>query len=324
MNSPFFIIGCGRSGTTLLRNILNHHSKIAIPLESLFIIDYLSIKDSIPLDTLRNLMVREYEIDEWGLKIGPDLLADCSSVKDMIIAIHNLYMEAYGKAMWGQKTPRFIRHGDLLKATFPDCSFIHVIRDPRAVVSSLIKSNVHRSNAYYASLRWLNDVNEGLKLKSKHKKDLLEIRYEDLVKNPKDTLEVVCAFIGVDYEPTILEYHKRGNQEYSAYYKKVHSMLGKSPITERIDAWRSTLSKREISLIESLCGETMKELGYAPSTKYGSPDNIYIFFLRLQRILGFIRQVSHYALTRREYIICNLRRKLKLSLLFKGVSKINY
>ena len=178
MNSPFFIIGCGRSGTTLLRNILNHHPKIAIPLESLFIIDYLSAKDSVPIDTMRSLIAREYEIEEWGMEIAPDDLAGASTAKDLIIAVHKAYMEIHGKAMWGQKTPRFIRHGDLLKATFPDCRFIHVIRDPRAVASSLIQSNVHRSNAYYATLRWLNDVREGLRLKDRYEKDLLEIRYD--------------------------------------------------------------------------------------------------------------------------------------------------
>lgn len=324
MDSPFFIVGCGRSGTTLLRNMLNHHSKIAIPLESLFIIDYLSAKDSTPADTMRSLIAREYEIEEWGMEVSPDDLAEAATARDIIIAVHKKYMETHGKVMWGQKTPRFIRHGELLKATFPDCRFIHVIRDPRAVVSSLIQSNVHRSNAYYASLRWLNDVGEGLRLKDRYGEDLLEIRYEDLVGNPKESLKAVCAFIGVDFEPSILEYHKKGDREYSAYYKKVHSMLGKSPTTGRIDAWRTSLSKREISLVESLCGETMKELGYEPSEKRRSRNGIYILFLRLQRIFGFMGQLYHYALTRRQYIFCNLRRKLKLSLPFGDILKINY
>ncbi|MBN1572762.1 MAG: sulfotransferase [Deltaproteobacteria bacterium] len=324
MISPFFIVGCGRSGTTLLRNILNRHSKIAIPLESLFVIDYLTVKDRKPLSTLKELIVREHEIGEWGLEITPNMLNDCSTPEGLIDRIHELYMEKNGKVIWGQKTPRFIRHGELLKTAYPDSRFIHVIRDPRAVVNSLINSDVHRSNAYYGSFRWNRDVNQGLSLKKRYPEDTLEVRYESLITDPEETLKGICRFIEVNFEREILDQDKTKTKEYSKFYNKINVKIGQPPDPQRLDAWRSDLSRRQISLIESLCAETMKRLGYAPSANYRSPNGIYIFYLRLQRIFGFMRQLFHYVLNRRQYIICNIRRKLKLSLLFGDIFKINY
>jgi hypothetical protein len=163
-DAPFFIVGCGRSGTTLLRTMLNQHSQLAIPLESLFIVDYLRADPTTPPQTFLKLILKEYEFHEWAIPFSAADFDGCVTAQDFIDRAHALYMQQYGKVIWGQKTPRFVRFGKLLKQHYPGAKFIHVIRDPRAVVSSLIRSNVHHSNAYFAARRWLRDTNAGLSL----------------------------------------------------------------------------------------------------------------------------------------------------------------
>lgn len=327
--SPFFIIGCGRSGTTLLRTMLNNHPDVAVPTESLFIIDYLLPNPLVPISTFRKLIVKEYELSEWGIKVHLKDIDGCSSVKDLIDKIHNLYMEKKGKRFWGQKTPRFIRYSKILKETYPGAKFVHIIRDPRAVASSLIRSNVHESNVYFAALRWFNDVNAGLKLKGLYPDDVLDIRFEDLILHPNRIFKKLCRFLAINFYPGMIEFcpekKKEKSLEYSQFYSKITEKIGQLPDSQRIEAWRSHLSPRQISVVESICWKTMKSLNYKPD--YNNQPEIsfiYLIYLKFQRIFKLVIQIFYYIRRRPGYLLCNLRRKLILSRLFKSIGKINY
>ena len=321
--SPFFIVGCGRSGTTLLRTMLNQHPQIAIPLESLFIIDYLRAKQK-PIPVLQRLMAQEYELVEWGLEVSVDDLTGCTTAKDLVDRVHELYMRQHGKTIWGQKTPRFVRYGELLRAAYPQAKFIHVVRDSRAVVSSLMRSDVHQSNAYFGAQRWVKDVKAGLALKERYPTDVLEVRYENLVSKPEAVLHEVCSFLGLHFHPAVLDYQETSAREYGGYYDKVHSNLKQAPDTSRIEAWRKHLSVKEIAVVELFCGEVMQRLGYPPDFENPTVEPWRILYLKAQRFDGIFRQAKHYLLKRPHYLTCNLRRKARLSLLFKSLSEVNY
>ena len=222
---PFFIIGCGRSGTTLLRTILNRHADIAIPLESLFIIDYLKAAASHDISFLISMLVREPEISEWGIRPQVEDFKGCQSISEVINQLHQIYLQAKGKKHWGQKTPRFVRETALLLEHFPYALFIHVVRDPRAVVSSLIHSDVHHSNAYHASLRWRMDVEKGLELEDKHPQSVMRIHYEDMVRDTESTLRKILEFLGLAYDPAILQADDSSMAEYSRFYENIHANL---------------------------------------------------------------------------------------------------
>src|SRR4030065_2808546 len=97
---PFFLVGCGRSGTSLLRGLLNAHPLLAIPLESLFIADYLRAAGRWPLERIKSLIVKEPELREWGLNISVGDLAGCEDVGQVIVRLHELYARAKGKRHW--------------------------------------------------------------------------------------------------------------------------------------------------------------------------------------------------------------------------------
>lgn len=320
---PFFIVGCGRSGTTLLRVMLDRHSEMAIPLESLFLIDYLRADGRVSVDLLRQLAVREFELSEWGLSLDDQSLAGCGNAREIIETLHKTYATQNGKNRWGQKTPRLVRYGHLLKHTWPGARFIFMVRDPRAVVASLTRSNVHQSNAFYGARRWVRDCEAGLALERSWPESVLRVRYEDLVNDPAGALEGICRFLNLPMETGMLDEQSGGGPAYGSYYDEIHARVGDAPDAQRAEAWRVELASRDVAVIESICAETMSRLDYAPSISDPTLSPAYMLQLRLQRIPGFIRQLAHYITRRRPYLICTLNRKYRLGLL-RDLADANY
>jgi hypothetical protein len=309
---PFFIVGCGRSGTTLLRTMINRHSQVAIPLESLFIVDYLRATGSLSRDRLIRMLVREFELHEWDVEISASDLSDVADAREAIERLHEIYLAKHGKKIWGQKTPRFVRHGDLLKRAWPNSKFVHVVRDARAVVSSLIRSDQHRSNAYFASRRWINDVSAGLRLEQQFPGDMLLVRYEDLVREPEQELQKVCEHLGLDYEAGIASPQGNETGEYSTWYKNAHALLDRPPDPNRIDLWRKNLTPRQLRLVEHTCGALMTQLGYEPAGNENAADTLYVSALVAERGIGFMSQVIKASRDRGGYMISVIRRKLMI------------
>lgn len=325
--TPFFIVGCARTGTTLLRTMLNHHPEVAIPLESLFIVDYLRQGDDVPIEKLKALIVAECEIKEWGLQLRAEDIAACQNVRELINRIHEIYTTAHDKEKWGQKTPRFVRYGSLFKQYYPDAKFIHVIRDPRAVTNSLIRSNIHNSNALFGAKRWLKDTTYGRQLKQQYPDDVLEIRYEDLVIAPEVTLRSVTDFLGLNFDEAMLRYHETGLQEYAkhqAYYQQTHERISKPPSPDRIEAWREKLDSPQIEVIEAICGDLMQELGYQKDFETPQLHSAIVRRLRIERGVGISKQIMNYLRRRRCQLFYSVWRKHRLGLLWGDFAQINY
>ena len=306
---PFFIVGCGRSGTTLLRSMLDNHPQVGVPLESLFIIDYL-ISQRSP-SVLRKLLPREYELAEWGLTCTPDDLSDCATAAEMIDRLHRLYLRTHGKSRWGQKTPRFVRYGELLLSTFPEARFVHMIRDPRAVARSLVRSEVHRSTVLHAAQRWVTDVSAGLDLERNHPDKVLRLRYESMVSEPEVELRRVCDFLDLEFVERMLRFHERAPDAYGSYSQHIHSGLGRPVSTDATETWREQLGAADIAMVESLCAPLMDELGYVREASDDSAGRVALKS-RLQRLPRMVAQTLHYARHRSGYLPCVARRKLVL------------
>jgi hypothetical protein len=304
-NAPFFIFGCGRSGTTLLRAMLNAHPRLAVPLESLFIVDYLQADD---VERVKDLAASEYEIQEWGLRGVKSVVDGASTPRDVVASLHDAYAEKHGKERWGQKTPRLVRYADILRESFPNAKFIHVVRDPRGVVNSLINSDVHRSNALYASRRWVRDVTAGLQAEQKH--GALRVRYEDLVEDAEETLRRVMSFLDESFDERMLRYYERPD-EYSSYYDQIHSKLTEPPDPDRITAWEDELSSRDLHVVQDMCGDVGGDLGFDMSSQE-STSQWYYAWLHGQRVFGLLGQIGQYVCRRPGYLWSFAKRKIRL------------
>lgn len=323
-NTPFFIVGCGRSGTTLLRTLLNGHPEIGVPQESLFITDYLRAGESVGLASLLRMLIREPELEEWGIHPSIEDLDGCNTAAEAIDRLHRIYLDGKGKQRWGQKTPRFVRYVELLRHHFPGARFIHLVRDPRAVVSSLISSDVHRSNALYGSKRWLNDVSAGIEAEKKYPQEFVRVRYEDLVTEVESTLHRLASFLAFTYDPAMVAAAAQGASEYSRFYAAIHANLSMPPTDRFIDKWKERLDPRQVALVESIVGERMVELGYARSPRVAGSTAAGRTGMKLERALGLVRQTIQYLRFRRSYLLHLVSRKWKLGLMRDFVRGINY
>jgi hypothetical protein len=321
MTAPFFIVGCGRSGTTLLRTVLNRHSQVCIPPESLFIVDYLRAADRVPLERLKHLILQEYELQEWEMAPKPALndIADCATIEEVIARLHLIYGK--GKPRWGQKTPRFVRQLDLLAAHFVGARFIHVVRDPRAVAASLQKSPVHQSPVKYGAQRWAHDVRNGLEFGRRAPERCLEVRYEALAADHDADVSKVCRFIGDEPEPAMYEASGADDDRYAnRYYQEVHQHVGRDVRSDRTDAWKTSLNEAEIATVEAIAGELMQELGYEPLRKGRPLPDLYS---ASDRALRSLSQAGHYLRHRTGYLPCVLSRKARLGLLDFRLAALN-
>lgn len=320
---PFFIVGCGRSGTSLLRGLLNGHPEVAIPLESLFIPDFLRKADELTTDRLRSMIVREPELREWGLQVDSSDLRDCQTVGDMVAQLHVQYAGEQGKRRWGNKTPRFVRWLDLLHLHFPEAYFIHVVRDPRAVASSLIRSDVHRSTALHAARRWQRDVAAGLEFERAAPSFSLRVRYEDLARAPGEVLAEVCQFLGLEYEPDQMG-AGLGMGEYSVFYENIHANLRTGVTDKYVSRWKDDLEEVELRIVEAICAPLMSELGYQLVGAGRAAPRGAIRSMKVRRLFNLGLQAWRYLRYRPGYLIHLLLRKWRLGLLGEFLRAANY
>lgn len=313
---PFFIVGCGRSGTSLLRTMLDHHPAVCIPPEALCLIDLLRARRA-PIDRLRRTMLADHEIRAWGVPLDPGRYDDCTSAAALIERVHELRAEQRAKPNWGHKTPRFVRHTGLLREHFPAARFVHVVRDPRAVALSFMRSPLHRSNPLYAARRWRRDAGAGRQLTDTHPERAIETRYEDLVAEPRETLARVCAFLGLDFDERTLAYHRDAADELRPSHRAIHARLAAPPDPARIHAWRDTLTPGQIRTIETIAGPLMDRFGYQRLDPEPTPRTLPAFEAaryKAQRLAGLAGQTL-YALRRRGGFLPNfVARKLRLGL----------
>ena len=259
--------GAPRSGTTVLRKLLDRHSSIRAGAETkLFVpaafnLEFLAGAYDIPLAELQAMRSAAPSqaafIDAFALRALTDA----------------------GKARWAEKTPQNIRYLDWIAGHFPRASFVHIIRDGRDVVCSMRrhpdwrwvdgawqKVLVERPTAWYAR-RWLDDTSAGMAWRDDPR--YVELRYEDLVAEPAAVLGRVCEAIGVAAEPVWLAAAAATEGPESG----AHASADDAGHTKRPDyegavsdasvgRWREDLSADERREVERLCGPRLAELGY--------------------------------------------------------------
>src|SRR4051794_20466174 len=192
--SPIFIAGCGRSGTTYLQTIVDAHPSVYLPTETLFLPEYLRDGHLVPKRLLSWLFHREPHLRAWY--DGPKLPVD--DIAQTIAAAHKHAAAQEGATIWGQKTPRFVRHIDLFRQNFPGCRWILIYRDPRATVASMLNSPVHAFSIDWACSRWNRDNQPVIDAIRNPRPDTLVICYEDLIRDFDNHLARTFGFLGLD------------------------------------------------------------------------------------------------------------------------------
>lgn len=268
---PFpFVVGCGRSGTTLVRAMLDSHPELAIPPESYFVSELAAEwapGRAFAFDDLLARLRGHDRFARWGLAI--DAVAEAGAAArpqtfaDGIRCAFAAYAREKGKPRYGDKTPRYVQDLALLAELFPEARFVHVIRDGRDVALSFLDREWGPKTVEEAARRWRKRVKAGRRAASSLEPGrYLEVRYEDLFDDPSAELERVCALVEVDPAPEMLRYFERAGEVIAGTkYPDQHSSVA-APPTKGLRDWRTAMSPADVAAFEATAGNLLEELGY--------------------------------------------------------------
>ena len=267
-SSPVFIGGLYKSGTSLLRAMLSKHSNIAGGLETFwFDLDF-SGKDlkankrnwdgtrNEPLQEHVSRLAAYYDINkETALAVAEQ----CSSGEEFIDIFMSQHARQTGKNRWVEKTPANTLHIERIFTFWPQAYFIHVVRDPRDVYSSNAFKSQEWSDPVTFSNLWIKFISAHEEAKKTNwSRSMIEIRYEDLVLYPEETMRDILEFIREPWENSVSVFHGESKDLEKVQYitGKISSTLMRlsQPLsTTRIGAWKKELSAAEkLSQLEEI------------------------------------------------------------------------
>jgi hypothetical protein len=251
---PIFIVGCHRSGTTLLRLLLDSHPGISCGPETGFLTDFARLTRDPAWSHLRQYgFPKEY----WHRKIA-----------GLFDSFQRDYAQARGKVRWAEKTPNYALHLDYINELFPDCQVVHIIRDGRDVVASHL-DRWGLVSAVKATRKWPLYVQAvraaGARLPAGR---YVEVRYEDLVTDTETTLRKLLDFLGEPWDDVLLEYDGQPHDvqpRYLAFSSSRRAAAGDPAAAvyrSRVGAYRRELNPILRLLFRLVGGRTLRELGY--------------------------------------------------------------
>jgi len=277
---PVFIVGAPRSGTTLLQYMLQTHPGLSLPTgESHFFMPLirreaefgdLSQPQNVRrvLDAMYQQSAEFLETDLHGLRFDRDALTAAfvaegrHTMRDLISGLFEKNAAGEGKPRWGDKTPYYVLHMQSLRVWWPQAQFVHIVRDGRDVALSLFgrRHDFGVYNTYFAARYWEQYVEtghrQGMAMPAGH---YLEIRYEDLLADPRATLARVCDFLRLDFVESLLQHRKPSTAGKTP-------LLGQPVQRDNAQKWRRAMSRRQIGVFESAVGLTLQHFGYALAT----------------------------------------------------------
>jgi hypothetical protein len=276
---PLILGGCPRSGTTLLRAILDNHPGVAVPPETNFVLPLWHERTR--FGDLREEANR-HAVAEWifsPLHGGPRIRGDVPrrqaiarvvaappTAGGLLAACFGVYAQRTGKPRWGDKRPRYAMFIRAVFDLFPDAQFVNIVRDPRAAVASQIpmgwdepEDALAGSTANWEmSVRCVDDLARRLR-----PDQLLDVRYEDLVREPEREVERVCAFAGLETGDAVaaaLAAPRTGGR----FDPDRHHRLAQPVSAERIASWRKRLPAADAALVERVAAPYLERFGYVP------------------------------------------------------------
>jgi hypothetical protein len=241
VSEPIFLVGAERSGTTILRLMLDHHPQIAWCSEFEYAVDKISESSELPqLNEYYQWLETNGIFQDSGFTIDRSL-----SYPQLVNSFLVQKRDRAGKSIVGAAVHR---HFDRLLQIWPHARFIHLVRDGRDVARSSIGMG-WAGNVWTGLERWIDAEKIWTQLSSIIPAERqIEVKYETLICEPIDTLKKICEFIGTSYDPAMFGYTETTRYDL--------------PDPKLIQQWRHKLSNYEIQLVESRIGTMLQERGY--------------------------------------------------------------
>ena len=301
---PVFIIGVGRSGTSLLQSMLHAHSQVTFLPETHFFrnyIAYTSIRqqmEKMPLPGLLQKLDEDEDLKRAGIPASLLVEANRNSRPDMVTLYDRLlsmYLGREGGRYVGDKDPRNIDHLQAIHRVYPSARVLHIVRDPRDVLLSRMKAAWSAHRPYWMHLLIYNaQFGKGRRLgQSLFGAAYLEVQYERLIQEPEQVLTQICNHIGVDYEPGMLAFGKAAEKlvdDREMQWKK--EVLGPL-MSQNMAKWKAELTPWQIRLTEKLCREPFIDFDYRFADLDQNVSGMQRFMLGLAPIAGKVFSLAY-------------------------------
>ncbi len=296
-----FVVGAARSGTTLLRMMLDAHGQLALPFETQLLPELIDAqKAGATPEELATHLVTHRRWPDFGLDAG-EMQASFVAVEpfDLGEAMRRFYFayaHAQGKPRWGDKSPGYALHIRRIAAVLPEAHFVHLIRDGRDVRLSQLRRGTDHPNAAKHARRWKRRVKKGRRQGGKVE-HYMEVRYESLIADPEPELRRICEFVGLDFDPAMLSYHERAGERLGEIDRDLeagqenaeererplfkasdrldfHKLTKEPPRADRVAQWREQMPAADLAEFERVAGDLLEELGYDLGSAPASPAKV--------------------------------------------------
>jgi hypothetical protein len=280
-----FIVGVTRSGTTLLRLMLDAHSELAIPPETHFVPSLIKTtrkRGSTP-EEAHGVVTGHRQWGDFNLD-SSELLRRYSELERIdpettLRAFFELYAEREGKPRWGDKTPNYVKRMKQIERWIGEARFIHMIRDGRDAALSRFKRVLKEPPPMdVVAERWVRKI-EGARSDAEHLGHYIEVQYERLVREPETELRRVAEFLDLPWEDGMLTYYEHAEERLSEMHrdlpgeegkplrpadhrKEAHLLTSKPPDPSRLARWKHDMDPADVAAFESVAGPMLTELGY--------------------------------------------------------------
>lgn len=298
---PVFIVGCARSGTTMMQLMLHAHPRIAVPPETRFLLPaydrreaFGDLAERANRRRLARFIAKPRRSRPHDLGLEPDEIrrrvrSAPPTIGSAVAAVYEAYAERFDKPRWGDKRPAYVRRMRTLLRLFPDAQIIHVVRDGRDCVASLTHMPWWQGGYLRAAVYWNEAMQAGRwARRTLHDDQYLELRYEDVVADPRPQLERLCAFLGEPFDEAMLAPH-RVSDEAVPERKSWHVNTRREINASAVERYTRDLELHELALVEAVCRPWLRRQGYAPALRMPRPrpvDLVRYARLRLRRQAG--------------------------------------
>lgn len=281
----FFILSRPRTGSTLLRTMLDAHPNLLVPPESQFIVNlypryrHVTFWDDAITERFVEDLLRQHLFETWGIPPGElkqIVLRGGSEQRYETVCrqIYLAYRSIYPKSnilLIGDKNPGYALHAPLLARIFPEARFVHLVRDYRDNHLSLVNAGFELPLIGFTSAKWRHFFRRIETVAAQHPERFLRVRYEDLVRTPEQELRKLCHFLAVPWHSSMLRHHEKAPELVEAHGGPVFDRLHKGLLQPVSDVgtgrWKAALSPLEIEIADLVVGHEGELAGYRKAAR---------------------------------------------------------
>ncbi|MGI9019801.1 MAG: sulfotransferase family protein [Solirubrobacterales bacterium] len=285
-----FVVGHGRSGTTLLRLMLDAHPELAIPPETQFLPQLIQVakEPGATADSVCDVLVGHRRWEDFGIDADEMRAAwrglEPFDLREGVRLFYRAYAERHGKPRWGDKSPGYGWNMPPIDNLLPEARFIHLIRDGRDVTLSLLAKHENPPTPRQQAKHWIKRVAQ-TRRQGTRVRHYMELHYEDLLDDPERQLRRICDFSELEFDEAMLSYHERAEEriaeirrdmkggqeltqdrsrgEVSAERRvEIHKLTSEPPRKDRIGKWRREMDPADLAEFEAVAAPLLTELGY--------------------------------------------------------------